>query len=114
MNISHQAIRIAELGRSELNSMPPLGKTTKAGEEFGEFCEQILIEHGLLPHKADKPRKDNSIGELADLIICGLDAISSSRPDLTPVEIAAELETTLLRKTEKWVSVMERLSGTRD
>lgn len=112
MNISHQIIRLAELGRCETNVMPPLGKTTKAGEEFGEFCEQILLEHGLLPHKADKPRKDNSIGELSDLIICCVDAISSSRPDLAPAQIAAELENTLLAKTEKWISVMQRLCDT--
>ena len=103
----HDIERIAELGRSDINTMPPLGKTTKAGEEFGEFCEQILLDHGLLPHKADKPRKDNSIGELADIIICCVDAISSARPDLTPREITLELEATLVRKITKWVTVME-------
>jgi NTP pyrophosphatase (non-canonical NTP hydrolase) len=63
--------------------------------EVGELAEEIIIQHG---HSYKDPGVDGVIGEAVDVIICALDMINISNPQITEDEI---LEI-VIRKCKKW------------
>ena len=54
-------------------------------QEGGEFSEAIMIENGKLPHKEGE--HDGDFLEAADVINCTIDALSKTRPSMSPAQI---------------------------
>lgn len=77
-------------GRGRLNVL------AKAGEEFGELSQEVLIAQG---DHYKKPGKDGVIGEAIDLMICCTDLIFGENPDITEDELKVILE----KKLAKWL-----------
>lgn len=67
----------------------------KAGEEFGELAQEVMISVG--DHYKD-PGKDGVIGEAVDLMVCCTDLIYSVKPNITEEELVS----ILTLKLKKW------------
>jgi hypothetical protein len=74
-------------------------RVCKLGEEFGEFCEAMLVHNGLSQHKN---LKEGIFGEGADIINCVVAALVAACPRHKPEEIIEELKRELKRKLTKY------------
>ncbi len=94
-----------EIAKSNVNTWPPLVRNAKLMEEVGEFSEALLHKLGHLPHKT---MKEPIEGEAADIILCVIDTLAGVYPELSAEELRTMLETQLTKKSQKWVTVMEK------
>ena len=67
----------------------------KAGEEFGELAQEVMISEG---DHYKKPGKDGVIGEAIDLMVCCTDLVYSIAPEITEEEMIEILKL----KLHKW------------
>lgn len=74
----------------------------KLFEEGGELAQAVLIETGKMPHKKlDSP--DEVYDEVADVMICALDALAKVYGGtLTDEQIANKVINSLYKKMNKW------------
>lgn len=97
--------KIVSLTRADANALPPLGKTTKLGEEFGEFCEAVLLHEKLIRFKETI---GTPIEEGADIILMVLDVLATCYPNHTPERLIADLEDMMGHKIVKWQGYMRQ------
>lgn len=95
--------KIVSLTRADLNALPPLGKTTKLGEEFGELCEAVLLHEKLIRFKETI---GTPIEEGADIILMVLDILATCYPDHAPERLVADLNDMMATKVTKWQGYM--------
>lgn len=98
MNILHTA-------REREPEQNPTIFSTKLGEEFGEFCEQVLHVYGFNSHKN---LDDELLDEAADVIQLVLIVLQKSYPEKTPTELFTELETSVAKKFDKYITILEK------
>jgi hypothetical protein len=87
--------RIFHTSRRIKNGRSQYAVLAKAGEEFGELSQEVMIANGD-HYKA--PGNDGIIGEAIDLIICCTDIIQSANPNITEEELTIIAD----RKLNKW------------
>ncbi len=71
--------------------------TLKAVEELGELSTEVAILEGM---SYKKEGDDGVVGEAVDLILCAMDVIYTSNPNIT----AEEVDMVVKRKSNKWLS----------
>lgn len=95
-------------GISRKSDWPVLARHTKAGEELGELGTCVLVEQGYMKHKT---LKESSFGESADTIICVVDTLVASWPDMSREDIFRELTNQLFTKSDKWNTIVDDLNA---
>lgn len=67
--------------------------------EMGELSDEILkgIGHSIKPET-----EDGVIGECVDVIVCLLDIIQLSYPEVSATQLAMEINKTIDKKVDKW------------
>lgn len=75
---------ILEVSKSVNDNRTQYAVLAKAGEEYGELSQEVMIRNG---DHYKQPGKDGIIGEAIDLIICCTDLIYSENPNITEDEI---------------------------
>lgn len=80
-----------------------LNVLAKAGEEFGELSQEVLIAEG---DHYKKPGKDKVVGESIDLMICCVDMIFNENSNITE----KELQVLLAKKLAKWEEKAELMN----
>lgn len=95
---------ILEVSQSIKDNRTQYAVLAKAGEEYGELSQEVMIRNG---DHYKLPGKDGIIGEAIDLIICCADLIYSENPNITEDEI---VEIAKL-KLAKWKSKTSLVSN---
>lgn len=90
---------------SRKSTWPVIARHVKASEELGELGTCVLVEQGLMPHKI---LKESSFGEAADTIICVLDVLVASWPQMSREDIIRSLTNSLADKSNKWESIVNQ------
>jgi hypothetical protein len=92
---------------SKKSDWPVTARHNKASEELGELGTCVLVEQGFMKHKK---LKESSIGESADTIICVLDVLFASHPEMSKADIIRELTNELYSKSDKWNGIVDDLN----
>jgi len=90
---------------AELESAPAEILSIKLGEEFGEFQEAALAELGFNQHK--KKELEGSIGEAADIMNVLVSTLVKLHPELSPHEVAEQLNAAMHAKGVKYQKILE-------
>lgn len=77
-------------------------RLAKLTEEVGELAEATIHHHGCSPHKK---MKEPIEGEVADVVICAIDILSQSYPELSINDLMVVLAAQLQMKNDKWRKV---------
>lgn len=97
--------RILTLASDDVKGPESMG--LKLMEEVGEYAETINFAMGYLPHKQ---LKESPFGEAADVIQNTVAILRKLYPELSDGRILEILEEELIRKTDKWESIMVKKS----
>lgn len=87
--------QIKKVSESINNDRSPQDVMCSAMEEVGELAREVNIEFSN-SHK--KPGKDGVVGEIADSIICLMDLLHITHPELTEENFSQIIQ----NKLEKW------------
>jgi NTP pyrophosphatase (non-canonical NTP hydrolase) len=93
MTLIEQIFRTSDVIK---NARTPLGVMNHTMSELGELAEEVLIHQG---QSYKSPGEDGILGEAVDTIICILDLIRITYPDVSEQELQKIAEL----KLKKWV-----------
>lgn len=79
----------------------------KATEELGEFSTAVQIKNGKIRNKTND-HEYAPFDEGADVLICVLDAISRSYPDMPASQVYCLFLHWMNKKCQKWVNKVEK------
>ena len=94
-----ELINIFELGKAKQQPGGVFARLAKLMEEAGELAEAVTHSQGLSPHKTMKEPLE---GEVADVVICALDVLAQTYPELSSTRLLEILANQLNKKTTKW------------
>ena len=97
--------KVVALTRADANALPHLAKPIKLGEEFGEFCEAVLLQNELIRFKETI---GTPIEEGADIILMVLDVLATCYPNHSPDRLIADLGDMMGHKIVKWQGYMRQ------
>lgn len=94
-------------GISRKSDWPVSARHNKACEELGELGTCVLVEQGFIKHKT---LKESSIAESADTIICVLDVLFASHPEMSKDDLIRSLANEMWLKSKKWNVIVDDLN----